>query len=239
MKSVILSLLLMAALLSGCVIFGEEEAVVNETEGPPPPPPPKTPVILISNPVSGEMIIVPEEGGEVDLVITTQNLILKPAGGSKKTGEGHFLITVNGQSSEFSGKIYSVPVIPGEYTVEVELRHNDRTSYSPSIVRAVSFAVQAEEPEVYVPREYTVKIRDFSYDPEELTIKVSDKVVFVNEGTFPRSATCFISGKQIFDTGVIGSGKQATITAEQIASCEYYSTTHRAMTGKLVIESAE
>ena len=238
MKSIILSLLLMTVLLSGCVI-GEEEVVVNETEEPAPPPPAKTPVISISNPGDGEVIIIPEGGGEVSLVMTSQNLILRPAGGTKKIGEGHFLITVNGESTEFSGKVYSIPVTPGEYTVEVELRHNDRTSYSPRIAKTVSFRVEQEEPEEYVPQQHTVTIKDFSYDPEELTVKVTDTVTFVNKGAYPRSATCFISGKQVFDTGVLGPGKEATITANQVFECEYYSTTYRAMTGTLVVESNE
>ena len=238
MRSIILSLLLMSLVLSGCVIF-EEETVENVTEEPPPPPPPKTPTISISSPVNGELIIVPEEGGEASLVITSQDLILRPADGTKKIGEGHFLITVNGESNEFSGKLYQIPVTPGEYTVEVELRHNDRTSYSPKISRTVSFTVEAEEPEVYVPQTHTVTINDFDYDPAEITVKVTDSVTFENAGSFPRSATCFIGGKQIFDTGVLGPGKSATVTLNEPFECEYYSTTHRAMTGNIVVEPNE
>ncbi len=236
MKYIILTMLFMSVMFSGC-IFGEEQVVENETVAPPPPPPPKVPTFAITGPLDGEVMIIPEEGGEASLILSSQDLVLKPPGGAKKVGEGHYRITINGESTEFAGRIYNFEIDQGEYNVEVELMHNDRTAYFPSIRRSVSFSVQYAEPEVYVPQEYKVAINDFSYDPAELTVMVSDTVTFENKGAYPRSATCFVNGKQVFDTGVLAPKASKTITANAPFECEYYSTTHRAMTGTLVSES--
>lgn len=241
MKSLVLVLLLASITLTGCVIFEEEVNVTENVTPPPPPPPPPTPSFTITSPLSGELVMVQTAPGDVNLVMSTSNLILRPKGGSKKIGEGHFRITLdNGASDTSNSKIYVISgVEEGSHTVEVELLHNDGTSYSPRISKTVTFSVEEEEPEVYVPQEYTVKIKDFAYEPAELTVTVSDKVTFVNEGAFPRSATCFINGKEIFDTDILATGKSATLTMDQAIECEYYATTHRAMTGKITVKAIE
>jgi plastocyanin len=191
--------------------------------------------------MSGELVYIQESTGDVSLLMTTSNLILRSKGGVKRIGEGHFRITVDGGVPVTSSSKISVleAMAEGEHTVEVELLHNDGTPYSPRIAQSVSFTVQQEEPEEYVPQEYTVIIQDFSYEPAELSVYVSDKVTFVNEGSFPRSATCFIDGKEVFDTDILASGESATITAEQPFVCEYYATTHKAMTGTLTAQQLE
>ncbi len=241
MKSLVLVLLLASITLTGCVIFEEEVNVTENVTPPPPPPPPPTPSFSITSPMSGELVMVQTAPGDVNLVMSTSNLILRSKGGSKKIGEGHFKITLdNGASDTSSSKIYVLSgVDEGSHTVEVELVHNDGTSYSPRITKSVTFSVEEEEPDVYVPQEYTVKVKDFTYEPAELTVTVSDKVTFVNEGAFPRSATCFINGKEIFDTDILATGKSATITMNQVMECEYYATTHRAMTGKITVKAIE
>ena len=241
MKSLVLVLLLASILVSGCMILGEEENVTeNVTPPPPPPPPPPTPSFSITSPLEGELVMIPDEGGDVTLLMTTQNLILRSPGGTRKVGEGHFQITVNGTSEVSSSKIFVMSnVEPGNYSVEVELLHNDGTSYVPSITDSVSFTVEKMAPEVYEPVTHTVSIKDFEYDPSSLTIKAGDSVTFSNDGAFPRSATSFQDGKEVFDSEVLGPGKSATVTIYQIGTFEFYSTTHRAMTGTLTVESNE
>jgi plastocyanin len=92
-------------------------------------------------------------------------------------------------------------------------------------------------PDEYVPVNYKVTINDFEYNPSSLTVKSSDTITFTNEGAFPRSATSFFDGKEVFDTDVLGPGKSATITVYQLGTFEFYSTTHRAMTGTVTVES--
>ncbi len=241
MKSLMLILLLASVALTGCIILQEEVEVEENVTEPPPPPPPPTPSFSITSPESGEVVLVSEETGEVSLVMKTENLLLRPVGGLKKFGEGHFKITLDGSDAGTSSSKIAVleDVTLGTHTIEVELMHNDGTSYSPRITASVTFTMEQEEPEEYVPQEYQVKIYDFEYDPSQLTVKQTDKVTFTNEGNYPRSATCFIHGEEIFDTDVLAPGKSATITMDQIMECEFYSTTHYAMKGRIKVESSE
>jgi plastocyanin len=238
MKSLIL-VLLACLTMTGCVMFEEQVNVTENVTEPPPPPPAPTPSFSISSPLSGELVMIAEEYGDINLVMSTSNLILRPDGGMKKIGEGHFMISIDGELPvKSSSKIFVIPAMTaGEHNVEVELVHNDETSYSPKIVQSVSYTVEQEEPEEYVPQEYTVDVQDFTYEPESLTVKVSDKVTFTNKGNFPRSATCFIGGSEVFDTEVIASGDSVTITMNRIMECEYYSITHMAMKGTIKVES--
>ncbi|MFH0738196.1 MAG: hypothetical protein V1827_06130 [Candidatus Micrarchaeota archaeon] len=224
-------------MISGCSSPTPEQNITNETA--PPPPPAKAPIISITSPSQGEVVLSPEETSDVTLSISTQYLTLKAPGGAAKAGEGHFRIIIDGGSPQtLSNKNYLMSGLAlGEHTVSVELLNNDRSPYSPSVKKTVTFTVEKEPPAVYVPQEYTVSIKDFSYDPSSLSGKVSDKVTFVNTGAYPRSATCFIEGKQVFDTAILATGKSATIIVDSEYECEYYSTTFRAMTGFLKVES--
>ncbi len=241
MKSLMLILLLASVTMTGCIIIQEEVDVTeNETE-PPPPPPPPTPSFSITSPESGEVVMVAEETGDVSVVLKTQNLLLRPVGGIKKVGEGHFKLTLDGaDAGTASSKIAVLEgVALGTHTLDVELLHNDGASYSPRIASSVTFTVEQEEPEEYVPQEHQVKVLDFEYDPAQLTVKQTDKVTFTNEGSYPRSATCFIGGEEVFDTDVLSPGESATITMDQVMECEFYSTTHFAMKGTITVESNE
>jgi plastocyanin len=239
MRTLILGLILVSLIISGCLISQPEQNLTNETPPPPPPPPAKTPVISIASPGEGEVIMAPGDTADVTLTLSTQNLLLKSPGGAAKKGEGHFRVTVdNGVPQTVTSKTYVMSGLQlGTHSVKVELLNNDRTPYSPVIVEEATFTIEKEKPPEYVPREYTVNVGNFTYDPSDLTVKVGDSVVFRNVGAYPRSATCFIGGKQVFDTQVLSPDNSATVTFHEIVECEYYSTTHRAMTGTLKVES--
>lgn len=241
MRPLILALLAIGLVISGCVIFQEEQNLTNETPPPPPPPPAPTPTVAVLTPMDGETILTLEETADVTLALSTQNLLLKPPGGAAKKGEGHFKITVDGGDPQtVSSKTYLISGLAiGQHTVRVELMNNDRTSYYPMIYKEVMFLIEKDKPLEYEPQAYTVTIQDFSYSPSSLTVKVGDTVTFVNQGNFPRSATCFMGSRQVFDTKVLAHGQNATIRMGEVMDCEYYSTTHKLMTGTISVGSNE
>ncbi len=221
-------------LLAGCIQFGGEAPAENETEEPEPQPEiVPLPSFVIVSPDEGEVLQTETDYGSVDVILSTSNLIIKPAGSApNKVGEGHFTVSVDGgQPLHVFTKTYTLEgVEPGSHTLRIELVNNDHTSYSPPIVQTVSFYVEKVSTE-YVPEDYTVKIRDFSYDPQTLTVNVGDRVTWVNEGAYPRSAT--YTGA--FDTEVIAPGGSATVTMGVAGTFEYYSLTHMAMKGRITI----
>lgn len=228
---------LFAILLFGCIdLGGPQEPEKNVT--PPPPPPPPTPSFSISQPTGAEAILATDGLADVGIVLSTANLIIKPSGTTAKVGEGHFRVSVDGGAhTSFYSKTYTLSgVSVGNHTLTIELVNNDNTPYSPAIVKSVMIEVKPSKPPVYVPKEHTVEIRDFDYSPEDITVKATDSITWTNTGSFPRSATCFMDGKQVFDTKVLGPGESATIQMSDVLTCEYYSVTHMAMKGTVTVE---
>ena len=218
----------------GCIDFGGEAPQEEQPVEPTPEPVVRTPSFSIVSPDEGEVISTDGEYGTVDLVLSTSDLIIKPLGSSpNKVGEGHFSVTLDdGDIIHVFSKTYQLEgVESGSHTLRVELLNNDHTSYSPSIVKTVNFYVEESSAE-YIPKDYTVKINDFSYDPETITVTKGDKVTWENEGAYPRTAT--YTG--VFDTDVIAPGGNATVTMDTVGTYEYYSLTYFAMKATIIVE---
>lgn len=239
MKVLILGLVLAMVIMSGCTLFGEQvQNTTNETVPEPPKPVVKPPVISIVSPAAEEVIMTGGDTADVTLTISTQNLIVKSPGSAAKAGEGHFRVTIDDQVPQtVSAKTYDMSGLSvGSHTVKVELLNNDRTMYVPNVVKQVSFTIEREKPKEYVPVDYTVTITD-KFSPSPLTVKVGDRVTWVNNALMPHTATCYISGQKKFDTQTLAPGKSATITMAEEMECDYYSQLFRALTGTIKVES--
>jgi plastocyanin len=235
MNKIILAVFAFSLLLFGCIDLGGE--VKNETNVTAPPPPAPTPVFTVASPINGATIMATGDSTNVDIVLSSANLEIKKSG-TNKVGEGHFKVSLDGGAYvNFYSKTYTLSdVSVGNHTIVIELVHNDDSSYSPVNSKTVTFEVKKSTPAEYVPKDYTVEIRDFDYNPEDITVKVGDRITWMNTGSFPRSATCFIEGSEVFDTGVIAPGSSFTIEFGEGMSCEYYSVTYMAMKGQVVVE---
>jgi len=241
MKKLFLLFLVSAMVLFGCINLGGQpvQNVSNNTTVSVPAP--IKPSFSITSPAEGEVVYTSDTTADVDLVLSTSNLVIKSASSSAKTGEGHFKFSLDGEAAQpFYTKTYALAgLAQGNHTLVVEIVNNDGTSYYPAIKKTVTFEVRASAPLEYVAKNYTVEMDDLAYDPSSITVKVGDSVTWVNKGSFPVSATCFINGKEKFDTKVLGIGQSATIKMNEVLDCEYYSTTHMAMKGKITVESNE
>lgn len=240
MKLLIFALVIGLLLFTGCTFLQQQQAneSENQTQQPPLQPPARNPSFTITSPANGDVITASGDSADVTLSISTQNLLLKQPAGAAKKGEGHFRVTVDGGTPvTVTTKIYILSGLGiGTHTIKVELMNNDRTPYAPSISQEITFTIEKEITE-YVPQTYTVTINDFSYSPAEITVKVGDSITFVNDGAYPRSATSFVGGREIFNSGVLGPGQSATIRFMEMGTFEYYSVTHVAMRGTVVVES--
>lgn len=79
----------------------------------------------------------------------------------------------------------------------------------------------------------TITIKDFKFDPPNITVSPGAKVTVKNEDSAPHTAT--LGGK--FDTGRIAGNQTGTFTAPETAgSYDYLCTLHEYMRGKLVVK---
>jgi plastocyanin len=238
-RTIVFGLLLASVLFLGCIGGQEEQNLTNQT-APAPQVVVKTPSFTVSSPAAGQAISIQGDTGDVQVRLSYQDLVLKSPGGAAKKGEGHFRIVVdNGQPITVASSTYTMPGLAvGTHTLKVELLNNDRTRYSPPISREVTFTIEREKPAEYVPVNYNVTINNFEYTPAEISAIVGDTITFYNAGNFPMSATCFIDGKQVFDTKVLAYNQLAVITLDREMQCTYYSTTQRAATGTVIVQAS-
>jgi plastocyanin len=87
------------------------------------------------------------------------------------------------------------------------------------------------------PEEVSVDMLDFSFEPLELTVAPGTTVTWINQGEFEHSAT---ADDATWDTGLYGSGGQASITFDTPGTFSYYCVLHgtpggNGMSGTVVV----
>ena len=80
---------------------------------------------------------------------------------------------------------------------------------------------------------HTVVMDGTRFQPETLTIKAGDRVVWVNKDFFPHTAT---SEAGRFDSDDIAPGQSWTLTPAARGEIDYVCTLHRSMKAKLRVE---
>lgn len=83
------------------------------------------------------------------------------------------------------------------------------------------------------PARHQVVIEAVRFDPQELTVKVGDTIVWVNHDPFPHTTTAV--GKQ-FDSHEIAAGHSWKYTAKKVGVFAYACSLHPTMLGTLRVE---
>ena len=83
------------------------------------------------------------------------------------------------------------------------------------------------------PATHQVVIEAVRFDPQELTVKVGDTIVWINHDPFPHTITAV--GKQ-FDSHEIAAGHSWQYTAKKAGVFAYACTLHPTMLGTLRVE---
>lgn len=231
MKKFLFLFLLAFLALAGCL---QQPQPAEEAEGDGSTQPVVQPSFIIISPEEAEVIEVKGAGGPVSVILNTKNFAIR-LGGEKKVGEGHFVFVLdNGAPVLVYGKSYTFEQVPlGEHTLYIEMVHNDGTSYVPKIYRSVHFTVSSSSRQ-YVPSTYIVTIKDFSYEPSSLEVNVGDSIVWVNEGSFPRSASC----PGLFDSQMVSPGKNSTTVMSKEFECDFFSINYPHLKGHIKVYSA-
>ena len=79
-----------------------------------------------------------------------------------------------------------------------------------------------------------VEIKDFAYNPDEITIPTGGSVTWTNDDTVPHTATGL--DREVLQSGAIAAGESFTQTFDTAGTFEYFCEFHPNMKGAFVVE---
>ena len=84
----------------------------------------------------------------------------------------------------------------------------------------------------------TVRIKDFLYDPEAVTVSVGAKLTFTNEDSAPHTATSGPSpdAEGVFETGTLKKDQSTSVEVTKAGTFAYYCAIHPFMKGTVVVK---
>ena len=74
----------------------------------------------------------------------------------------------------------------------------------------------------------TVVIKDFSFSPKPITVKVGSTITVINDDNTTHTLT---ANNGAFNTGDLGSGRRGSVTVDRAGTYRYHCTIHPFMTG--------
>ena len=78
----------------------------------------------------------------------------------------------------------------------------------------------------------TVSIRDFSFQPAQLSVEPGTTVTWTNEGNEPHTVT---ANNGLFDSGMLYPGDSYSVQFDGMGTLSYYCTLHPSMTGGITV----
>jgi plastocyanin len=78
----------------------------------------------------------------------------------------------------------------------------------------------------------TVSIRDFSFQPAQLSVEPGTTVTWTNEGNEPHTVT---ADNGLFDSGVLYPGDSYSVQFDGMGTLSYYCTLHPSMRGGITV----
>ena len=82
------------------------------------------------------------------------------------------------------------------------------------------------------PRTHTITIENMRFNPETLTVKRGERIIWINKDLFPHTAT----GGKAFDSGAIAASASWTFVMRQPGNYSYSCSFHPTMKGKVTVE---
>ncbi len=217
-------------LIFGCINLGEPEKQIEEEE--------ELIVIVpsfsITYPSNNLKIEVNSQTNNVDLLLKTSDITLRPAGTKNVNGEGHFILLFDNLPLKevFSESYVMENVSLGEHTLLIEFVNNDGSSYSPKLIKTINFELYSKEPIKYEPITYIINLEDNQFVPKEITIKQTDSVSFNNLENIAHGIK--IGNNTIIPP--IVSGMSATYQFNEKGEYEIISLLIPTIKGKVIVE---
>jgi amicyanin len=81
---------------------------------------------------------------------------------------------------------------------------------------------------------HTVTIKNFSFTPASLTVKVGTKVTFINQDSTPHTATS--QGGSTIHSATLSKGQSYTVTFTKPGTYNYICSIHPSMKGTVIVQ---
>ena len=107
------------------------------------------------------------------------------------------------------------------------------TFFTTRIATATMFCLSLAACSEAYGAEHTVAIKNFVFEPANLTIAAGDTVTFINEDNAPHTAT---ADNGAFDTKRLSKGQSATFTFSNAATYAYLCKLHPKMKATIVVQ---
>jgi alcohol dehydrogenase (cytochrome c) len=88
---------------------------------------------------------------------------------------------------------------------------------------------------VSVEKTNTVRMIDYNFTPQRITVEAGSKVSFTNGGSQPHNAAGADAGGRDWDTGMLTGGETATVTFNRPGTYNYTCTPHPFMIGQVIV----
>ncbi|MFA5889201.1 MAG: cupredoxin family copper-binding protein [Candidatus Paceibacterota bacterium] len=86
-----------------------------------------------------------------------------------------------------------------------------------------------------VPSNITINIKNFSFNPEALTIKVGTKVTWVNNDSAPHTITS--DSGNLLNSETISPGQSFSFTFSNLGTTGYHCSVHPMMKGSVIVQN--
>ena len=80
----------------------------------------------------------------------------------------------------------------------------------------------------------TIRIKDFLYDPDPVTVKAGQKITVVNDDSAPHTVT-EEGGSPSFDSDTVKGGMSGSVTFSKTGTFAYYCLFHPTMKGSVTV----
>ncbi|MCX6788941.1 MAG: cupredoxin family copper-binding protein [Candidatus Jorgensenbacteria bacterium] len=107
-------------------------------------------------------------------------------------------------------------------------------SAGPTVQDSAIKGAQLPQTETASTSGITVDIKNFSFNPGALTIKVGTKVTWTNNDSAPHTVTSSNTDGPL-NSGTLTTGKSFSFTFSEIGSFDYYCTIHPMMKGSIKV----
>ena len=104
------------------------------------------------------------------------------------------------------------------------------------VTAALSGAASAQNGATSSPTTHTITIKNFAFDPADLTVNVGDTIEWKNADAYTHSATTTKDAPAQFDSGNIRKDGSFRYVVKQKGSYNYYCTYHPNMKAKLEVK---